>query len=123
MSSDGSQKPTMGCGKVKGDLQDWVDGDNVAHLYFHQADDLFESRNDGQAWGKMSCTFCGVPSRFVVNRHGLEREKPYAFLAVHRIPEGMMVPQTEPALLGEAESSGDGNVHIKGALPAEEYTA
>ena len=120
MSSVGSEKPTMGCGNTKASLEDWIDGDNVAHLYFHQANDVFEGKNDGEAWAKMSYTFCGVPSKFVFNGHGLESEMPYALIAVLRIPEGMMMPQPAPTLLGEAESNGGGNIHIKGELPEEE---
>jgi eight-cysteine-cluster-containing protein len=120
MSSDGSEKPTMGCGKTKADLDDWLDGDNVAHVYFHQVDELFEGKNDGEAWAKMSYTYCGTPTKFVFNGHGLEREELYELIAMLRIPEGMMMPQPEPEILGEAMSNGGGNVHIKGPLPAEE---
>ena len=120
MSSDGSKKPTMGCGNPAAVLDDWADSDNVAHLYFHQVDELFEGKKDSEAWAKMSYTFCGVPSRFVFNGHGLEREMPYALIASLRIPEGMMMPQPMPTFLGEAMSNGGGNLHIKGALPEDE---
>ncbi|MDT8366835.1 MAG: CHRD domain-containing protein [bacterium] len=120
MSSDGSKKPTMGCGNPAAVFDDWADSDNVAHLCFHQVDEPFKGKKDSEAWARMSYTFCGVPSRFVFNGHGLEREMLYALIASPRIPEGMMMPQSMPTLLGEAMSNGGGNVHIKGALPEEE---
>lgn len=119
ISSDGSDKQTVGCGK-SADPGDWLDGDNVAHLYFHQVDTLFEGKNHGEAWAKMSYTFCGEPSRYVFNGHGLERDAPYDLIAMLAIPEGMMMPQPMPVLLGTAVSNHGGNVHIKGAFPAEE---
>jgi len=119
MSSDGSGKPTMGCGKAGTDLDDQLDADNVDHVYFHQVDDSFEGKNDGEAWAKMSYTFCGIPSRFVFNGHGLERESSYTLIAVMLIPDPMML-SPEAVLLGQADSNGGGNVHIKGEFLFEE---
>ena len=120
VSDNGSEKPTPGCGNKSLNVDGWLDGDNVAHVYFEQVEDGFEAKNENDAWGKMSYTFCGLPTRFVFNGHGLERAMSYALIAVLQIPEGMMMPQPMPTLLGEAMSNGGGNVHIKGQLPAEE---
>lgn len=123
ISSDSADTPTMGCGKPTGDTGNWLNGSNVAHLYFHQVDALFDGKNDKESWAKMSYTYCGVPSRFVFNGHGLEREELYALIAVIRIPDEMMMPQPGPVLLGEAQSNGGGNVHIKGELFLEGFFA
>jgi eight-cysteine-cluster-containing protein len=120
MSSNGGEKPTTGCGKIKADLDDRLDLDNVAHLYFHQVDELFEGKKDGQAWAKMSYTFCGVPSWFVFNGHSLERGAPYTLIASMRTPDPVMIPTPMPVLLGQGMSNNGGNLHLKGAMPAEE---